>query len=127
VRYLTGLASSNAALLIAADGAAVLATDSRYTLAAQRDCPDVELITERFIEPRLAAEMASRALRTVAFEAHEMTVERHAELAAKAGGVKVVPFGRRSRSCGRSRIRPRSSCSGPHAGSPARPSPTCSR
>ena len=95
VRYLTGLASSNAALLLAADGAAVLATDSRYTLAAQRDCPDVELITERFIEPRLAAEMASRALRTVAFEAHEMTVERHAELAAKAGGVKVVPFGRK--------------------------------
>ncbi len=95
VRYLTGLASSNAALLLAADGAAVLATDSRYTLAAQRDCPDVELITERFIEPRLAAEMAGRAFRTVAFEAHEMTVERHAELAAKAGDVKVMPFGRK--------------------------------
>src|SRR6266481_3005755 len=95
VRYLTGLASSNAALLLAADGAAVLATDSRYTLAAQRDCSDVELITERFIEPRLAAEMASRAFRTVAFEAHEMTVDRHAELAAKAGDVKVTPFGRK--------------------------------
>ena len=37
VRYLTGLASSNAALLLAADGTAVLATDSRYTLAAQRE------------------------------------------------------------------------------------------
>src|SRR6266700_1136029 len=85
VRYLTGLASSNAALLLAAHGTAVLATDSRYTLAAQRDCPDLELITERFIEPRLAAEMTSRALRTVAFEAHEMSVERHQELAAAAG------------------------------------------
>ena len=95
VRYLTGLASSNAALLLAADGTAVLATDSRYTLAAQRDCPDLELITERFIEPRLAAEMTSRALRTVAFEAHEMSVERHQELAAKAGGVTTVPFGRK--------------------------------
>src|SRR5258705_9953655 len=95
VRYLTGLASSNAALLLTADGAAVLATDSRYALAAHRDCPDVQLITGRFIEPRPAAEMASRGLRTVAFEAHEMTVERHAELAAKAGGVKVVPFGRK--------------------------------
>src|SRR5690349_12564257 len=95
VRYLTGLASSNAALLLTADGAAVLATDSRYALAAQRDCPDLELITERFIEPRLATEMASRALRTVAFEAHEMTVERHAELVARAGGVKVVPFARK--------------------------------
>ena len=74
VRYLTGLASSNAALLLTAEGAGVLATDSRYALAAQRDCPDLELLTERFIEPRLATEMASRALRTVAFEAHEMTV-----------------------------------------------------
>src|SRR6266568_4696609 len=94
VRYLTGLASSNAALLLAADGTAVLATDSRYTLAAQRDCPDLELVTERFIEPRLTAEMTSRAWRTVAFEAHEMSVERHQELAAK-GGVTIVPFGRK--------------------------------
>src|ERR1700761_6854971 len=95
VRYLTGLASSNAALLLTADGAAVLATDSRYARAARRDCPDLELITERFIEPRLATEMAGRGLGTVAFEAHEMTVERHAELAAKAEGVKVIPFGRK--------------------------------
>ena len=34
VRYLTGLASSNAALLLLASGPAVLATDSRYALAA---------------------------------------------------------------------------------------------
>ena len=128
VRYLTGLASSNAALLLAADGTAVLATDSRYTLAAQRDCPDLELVIERFIEPRLAAEMTSRGLRTVAFEAHEMSVERHQELAAKAG--RRHHWSRsagKSRSCGRSRIRPSSSCSRPPAGSPARPSPTCSR
>jgi Xaa-Pro aminopeptidase len=94
VRYLTGLASSNAALLLAASGMAVLATDSRYALAAQRDCPDLELITERFLEPRLAAEMTSRGLRTVAYESHEMSVDRHAELAAKAEGVTTVPFGR---------------------------------
>ena len=55
VRYLTGLASSNAALLLLVSGTGVLATDSRYALAAQRDCPDLELITERFIEPALAA------------------------------------------------------------------------
>src|ERR1700744_175713 len=94
VRYLTGLASSNAALLLLASGPAVLATDSRYALAAQRDCPALELVFERFTEPRLAAEMTRRALRTVAFEAHEMSVERHAELAAKAEGVQLVPFGR---------------------------------
>jgi translation elongation factor P len=95
VRYLTGLVSSNAAVLVPAQGTAVLATDSRYTLAAQRDCPDLELIIERFIEPRLAAEMTSRAWRTVAFEAHEVTVERHAELTARAEGVQLVPFGRK--------------------------------
>jgi Xaa-Pro aminopeptidase len=95
VRYLTGLASSNAAVLLPAEGTAVLATDSRYALTAERDSPDLELIIERFIEPRLAAEMTSRAWRTVAFEAHEVTVERHAELAAKAEGVTLVPFGRK--------------------------------
>ncbi len=95
VRYLTGLASSNAAVLLPAEGTAVLATDSRYALAAQRDCPDTELVIERFLEVRLAAEMTARGQRTVAFEAHEMTVERHAELAAKAGGVNLVPFGRK--------------------------------
>jgi translation elongation factor P len=95
VRYLTGLASSNAALLLPASGKAVLATDARYALAAQRDCPDLELITERFIEQRLAAEMPARGMRTVAFEAHEMTVDRYAELAANAEGVTTVPFGRK--------------------------------
>src|ERR1700750_1595580 len=96
VRYLTGLASSHAApLLLPADGTAVLATDSRYALAARRDCPDLELITERFIEPRLATEMTGRGLGTVAVEAHEMTVERHAALEAKAEGVKVIRCGRK--------------------------------
>ena len=33
VRYLTGLASSNAALLLTVSGQGLLATDSRYTLA----------------------------------------------------------------------------------------------
>jgi Xaa-Pro aminopeptidase len=95
VRYLTGLASSNAALLLPADGDGVLATDSRYALAAERDAPDLELISERFIETRLATEATRRGVTTLAFEAHEMTVERHAVLAAKAEGVATVPFGRK--------------------------------
>ena len=95
VRYLTGLASSNAALLLLADGAGVLATDSRYALAAERDAPDLELLTERFTEGRLAAEAARRGVKKLAFEAHEMTVERHAEVAAEAEGVTTVPFGKR--------------------------------
>jgi len=61
VRYLTGLASSNAALLLPADGDwALLATDSRYAGAAERDASDLELVIERFIEGRLAAEASRR-------------------------------------------------------------------
>src|SRR5215475_12052140 len=54
VRYLSGLVSSNVALLLPADGLAVLGTDSRYAETAERDCPDVELVIERQIEPALA-------------------------------------------------------------------------
>src|ERR1700744_6544546 len=76
VRYLTGLASSNAALLLPAEGdGALLATDSRYTGAARSDAPDLDLLEERFIEARLAAAAARGGVRRLAFEAHEMTVE----------------------------------------------------
>ena len=94
VRYLTGLASSNAALLLPAGGPGVLATDSRYAEAAKRDAPDLELVIERFIEPALARLAAERGLRTVAFEAQVMTVEQHQALAALDGGPRLVPLGR---------------------------------
>jgi Xaa-Pro aminopeptidase len=95
VRYLTGLASSNAALLLPADGdGALLATDSRYTGAARRDAPDLELVIDRFIEAKLANEASRRGIRRLAFEAHEMTVERHAELTATAEGIDTLPLGR---------------------------------
>ncbi|MGH3264679.1 MAG: M24 family metallopeptidase [Trebonia sp.] len=96
VRYLTGLASSNAALLLPADGdGALLATDFRYVGAAHRDAPDVELIEERFIEPRLVTEASRRGFGRLAFEAHEMTVERHTELMARAEGLATLSFGRK--------------------------------
>jgi Xaa-Pro aminopeptidase len=94
VRYLTGLVSSNAAVLLPADGPAVLATDSRYEEAARRDCPDLELVTDRFIEPTLARLAAARGLMTVAFEAQDMTVLRYDELAGLDGGPALVPAGR---------------------------------
>jgi Xaa-Pro aminopeptidase len=96
VRYLTGLASSNAALLLPAEGDdTVLATDSRYAGAARRDAPDLRLLEDRFIESKLATEAARRGIKRLAFEAHEMTVERHGEFAAKAEGVGMLPFGRK--------------------------------
>ncbi|HEY7145242.1 MAG TPA: aminopeptidase P family protein [Streptosporangiaceae bacterium] len=94
VRYLTGLVSSNAALLLPADGPEVLATDSRYAQAAARDCPELELVCERFIEPALIKAAIGRGLRSVAFEAQQMTVERHQELLALDGGLALFPFGR---------------------------------
>jgi Xaa-Pro aminopeptidase len=94
VRYLTGLVSSNAALLVPAAGADVLATDSRYAQAAMRDCPEVELAVDRFIEPALIGLASERGLRTVAFEAQEMTVERHETLAELRAGLRLIPFGR---------------------------------
>jgi Xaa-Pro aminopeptidase len=96
VRYLTGLASSNAALLLPADGdGALLATDSRYTGAARRDASDLDLLEDRFIETKLAKEASRRGIKRLAFEAHEMTVERHGELTAAADGVATLPFGRK--------------------------------
>jgi Xaa-Pro aminopeptidase len=96
VRYLTGLASSNAALLLPADGdGALLATDSRYTGAARRDASDLDLLEDRFIETKLATEASRRGIKRLAYEAHEMTVERHGELTAAADGVATLPFGRK--------------------------------
>src|SRR5271166_1444565 len=77
VRYLSGLVSSNAAVLLPADGPGVLATDFRYAEAAARDCSDLELLVERHLEPALAALAVARGWPTLAFEAQEMTVERY--------------------------------------------------
>ena len=103
VRYLTGLASSNAALLVPAErGPDVLATDSRYTLAAERDCPDTRVVEARAVEVPLADQAADRGMRRLAFEAHAMTVERHAALADTVlAGTERWHW---SRSAGRSRI-----------------------
>jgi Xaa-Pro aminopeptidase len=93
VRYLSGLASSNAALLVPANGDAVLATDSRYALAAERDCPDLECLTAREVESTLAGLASKRGLRRLAFEAHEMTVER-CDALTSVGELEPRPLGR---------------------------------
>ena len=93
VRYLSGLVSSNAAILLPADGPGVLATDSRYAEAAERDCPDIQLLTDRQIEPALAILAAERGCQTLAFEAQDMTVERHVALADLDNAPVLVPLG----------------------------------
>jgi len=97
VRYLTGLVSSNAALLLSAEASGVLATDSRYAGTAERDCPDLELVVERLAGAALARRAAASGFRALAFEDAEVTVRRHGELAAELGtgvpGPALVPAG----------------------------------
>ena len=82
VRYLTGLASSNAAVLIPADGQAMLATDSRYAGTAERECQDLEIAIERDVAPALVELALAGGLHTIAFEDLVMTVHLYRELSA---------------------------------------------
>jgi Xaa-Pro aminopeptidase len=92
VRYLTGLVSSNAAVLIPADGPALLGTDFRYAGTAERECPDVELVIQRDVEAALADRAVAAGLRRIGFEDREMTVLRHRRLADSAAAVVFVPL-----------------------------------
>jgi|SRR5580658_208237 Xaa-Pro aminopeptidase len=93
VRYFTGLASSNAAVLLTADGQAVLSTDSRYAGTAERDCPDVELLIERNVEAELVRRALAGGLHAIGFEDFEMTVRRYHSLASIDNSVVLVPLG----------------------------------
>jgi Xaa-Pro aminopeptidase len=67
VRYLTGLASSNAAVLVRADGSALLATDNRYIdVARALDVPAVEAadVAGALAAPETGIEAASMSVAT---------------------------------------------------------------
>jgi Xaa-Pro aminopeptidase len=93
VRYLSGLVSSNAAVLLPAEGDGVLATDSRYAEAAARDCPDLALVSERQVDEALARLAARQGYRLLAFEAQDLTFERYTALAGTDGGPELIPLG----------------------------------
>jgi Xaa-Pro aminopeptidase len=84
VRYLTGLESSNAAVLIPSEGPAVLCTDSRYAGTAERESPDVELVVQRDTEATLVARAVEAGLHVIAFEDRQMTVQRYRALSLPA-------------------------------------------
>jgi Xaa-Pro aminopeptidase len=85
VRYLTGLSSSNAALLVDADGDATLFTDFRYSQKANA----LEGIRFEQTARAVIADLATRlAGRTIAIESHVLTVASHETL--KDGGVETV-------------------------------------
>jgi Xaa-Pro aminopeptidase len=85
VRYLTGLESSNAALLVEPDARATVYTDFRYAEKAR--ALEVELVeTSRYLYRTLAELLSGRR---VGFEAAHMTVASHQAL--EKGGVELVP------------------------------------
>lgn len=92
VRYLTGLASSNAALLVWPDGSARLATDSRYAGTAAKVAPELETIVDRSITPRLVAEATKAGAKRLAVETHDLTVDRYEAL--KELPLELTPLGR---------------------------------
>jgi Xaa-Pro aminopeptidase len=84
VRYLTGLASSNAALLVSPDGTRLF-TDFRYAERA-RALPGVEFVQTR---RDIYAELPSLVDGRVGFEPATLTYARYQTLAA--GGLELVP------------------------------------
>ena len=85
VRYLTGLSSSNAAVLVDADGGATLFTDFRYEQKA-RALEGVRFErTARAVIGDLATRLAGQ---TVGIEAHVLTVASHELL--REGGVETI-------------------------------------
>jgi Xaa-Pro aminopeptidase len=93
VHYLTGLASSNAAVLVNADGAATLATDGRYTTAAGEAAPDLELVTERQVAAALAKRAADGGGVTLAVEEHDVTLALADAITAAAEKAELVHLG----------------------------------
>ncbi|GAA4317722.1 Xaa-Pro peptidase family protein [Actinomadura luteofluorescens] len=97
VRYLTGLDSSRAALLVPADGPAVLATDGRYAGMAAQVCPELPVVVDRQVAEALVRQAAADGHGRVGFEAHDLTVEHHTALLGiePPGGaaVELVPLG----------------------------------
>lgn len=78
VRYLTGFTGSNGAVLVAADGCAVFATDGRYRDQAAIEVPDVEHVITR----DLLGELAQRSTgTTLGVESHTLSIDAYEHLA----------------------------------------------
>ncbi|TDC69104.1 aminopeptidase P family protein [Actinomadura sp. GC306] len=95
VRYLTGLDSSRAALLVPAAGPAVLATDGRYAGMAAQVCPELPVIVDRQVAAALVARAGEDGHTRLGFEAHDVTVEQHAQLREQAdeAGIELAVLG----------------------------------
>ena len=94
VRYLTGFAGSNGALLVGADGTDLLCTDGRYRLQAAKQAPDLDVLLDRASAAGLAARAGTSRVRRLGYEPHDVTVELYATLADRAAGADLVSLER---------------------------------
>ncbi|HEX5996496.1 MAG TPA: Xaa-Pro peptidase family protein [Jiangellales bacterium] len=94
VRYLTGVASSNAAVLIRPDGETILATDSRYVTAAEAIAPDVEIVMDRAVATSLARRAVANGPVKLGVEEHDVTLALAAAIAEAAAQAELVHLGR---------------------------------
>ena len=94
VQYLTGLASSNAAVLIRSDGEAVLATDSRYVTAAKEIAPEVEIVMDRTVATTLAGRAAEGGPIKLGVEEHDVTLALAEAISESAERAELVHLGR---------------------------------
>jgi Xaa-Pro aminopeptidase len=94
VRYLTGLASSNAALLVGADGIDVLATDGRYATVAQQVAADLDLVVDRAVATSVVARAVAAGHGVLAMETHDVTVDLQEALRHAAPRLRWCSLGR---------------------------------
>jgi Xaa-Pro aminopeptidase len=93
VRYLTGLVSSNAAVLVTANGPDVLSTDNRYAGTAAHDCPDLDVLIEREVDAELVGRALDLGLHRVGFEDGDLTVSRFKVLTDLDAELTLIPLG----------------------------------
>ena len=94
VGYVTGFTGSAGYALVTPD-AAVLITDSRYTLRARAECPHFELVISTssggYLECLTAQMTARPSIKTIGFEAGRVTFSQHQHLAKKIEAVEWKP------------------------------------
>jgi Xaa-Pro aminopeptidase len=89
VRYLSGFTGSNGQLLLGEAGC-VFFTDGRYTEQSRHEVPDLDRVTSRRLAGPLLERCAALGVSRLAFEAEDVTVARHDDLAERLTDVELV-------------------------------------
>src|SRR5438270_3824815 len=92
--YLTGFTGSNGALLVLADGTALLATDGRYAEQAAGEAPGLDIVVTRDVAGELVRRAAEGGAARVAIERQHVTLSAADRLAEAAGAAELVDLDR---------------------------------